>query len=77
MVKLKIYFPGSSRVFVSWSEQIWIKFSLHHLLTMDLLQWMGAVRMRVQTAYKNKTIINKQLQFNKWKATFLQETNLN
>ncbi len=25
----------------------------------DPLQWMGAVRMRVQTAYKNITIIHK------------------
>ncbi len=27
---------------------------------MDALQWMGAVRMRVQTADKNITIIHKQ-----------------
>ncbi len=29
----------------------------------DHLQWMGAVRMRVQTADKNITIIHKWLQF--------------
>ncbi len=31
-----------------------------HLLTMDPLQWMGAVRMRVQTDDKNITIILKE-----------------
>ncbi len=30
-------------------EKIWRNLALHHLLTMDHLQWMGAVRMRVQT----------------------------
>ncbi len=37
----------------SSSEQIWITCS-----PMDPLQWMGAVRMRVQTADKNITIIH-------------------
>ncbi len=33
--------------------------SLHYLLTnLDLLQWMGAIRMRVQTSDKNITIIH-------------------
>ncbi len=40
--------------FVSLFEQIRIT-----CLLMDLLQWMGAVRMRVQTADKNITIIHK------------------
>ncbi len=38
--------------FVSSSEQIWINLALHHLLT-NLLQWMGAIRMRVQIDDKN------------------------
>ncbi len=42
--------------FVSSSEQIWRNVALHHLL-MDPLQWMGAVRMRVQTADKDITMI--------------------
>ncbi len=33
--------------------------ALHHLFTMDSLQWMGAVRMRVQTSDKNIKIIHK------------------
>ncbi len=45
--------------FVSSSEQIWRNVALHHLIDpMDALQWMGAVRMRVQTADKNITIIH-------------------
>ncbi len=44
--------------FISSLEQIWKNVALHHLL-MDPLQWMGAVRMRVQTADKNITIIHK------------------
>ncbi len=36
--------------FVSSSEKIWRKVALHHLLTN--VQWMGAVRMRDQTADK-------------------------
>ncbi len=43
--------------FISSLEQIWKNVALHHLL-MDPLQWMGAVRMRVQTADKNITIIH-------------------
>ncbi len=38
--------------FVSSSEQIWRNLALHHLLTMDPLQWMGANRMRFQTGIK-------------------------
>ncbi len=45
--------------FVSSWEQIWRNLALHHLLTMDPLQWMGAVRRGVQTADKNITIIHK------------------
>ncbi len=41
--------------FVSSSEQIWWNVTLQHLLNMDALQWMGAVRTRVQTADKNIT----------------------
>ncbi len=45
--------------FVSSSEQIWRNVALHHLIDpMAPLQWMGAVRMRVQTADKNITIIH-------------------
>ncbi len=44
--------------FVSSSEQIWINLALNHLLT-NLLQWMGAIRMRVQIDDKNITIIHK------------------
>ncbi len=45
---------------VSSSKQIWSYLALHHCLTtMDPLQWMGAVRIRVQTADKNITIIHK------------------
>ncbi len=40
-----------------------IDFELHleqiSVSAMDALQWMGAVRMRVQTADKNITIIHK------------------
>ncbi len=39
--------------FVSSLEQIWRNLAFRHL------QWMGAVRMRVQTADKNITIIHK------------------
>ncbi len=51
--------------FVSSREQSWRNLALHHLLTMDPLQWMGAVRRGggggggVQTADKNITIIHK------------------
>ncbi len=40
--------------FVSSSEKIWRNVTFHHLLTNKgiTLQWMGAVRMRVQTADK-------------------------
>ncbi len=43
------------------SKQIWRNVALHYITisSMDLLQWMGAVRMRVQTADKNTTIIHK------------------
>ncbi len=53
----KITHPQAIQVeFVSSSEQIWRNVALHHLLTpMDPLQWMGAVRKRVQTADKNIT----------------------
>ncbi len=43
--------------FVSSSEQILINSALHHSAK-DHLQWMGAVRRRVQTAGKNITIIH-------------------
>ncbi len=43
---------------VSLSEQIWRNLALHHS-PMDPLWWMGAVKMRVQTADKNNTIIQK------------------
>ncbi len=43
--------------FVSSLEQIWRNLALHHLLT-NRLQWMGAVRMRVQTTDENITIIH-------------------
>ncbi len=44
--------------FVSSYEQIWR--NLHYVTcsTMDPLQWMGAVRTRVQTTDKNVTIIH-------------------
>ncbi len=42
--------------FVSLLEQIWRNVAC---LTMDPLQWMGAIRMRVQTADKNSTMIYK------------------
>ncbi len=38
-------------------EQIWGNLALQHFLTVDRLQWMGAVRIRIQTAAKNITII--------------------
>ncbi len=44
--------------FVSSSENL-EKFSITSLGSMDPLQWMGAVRMRVQRADKNITIIHK------------------
>ncbi len=45
--------------FVCSSEQIWRNVALHLLLTNgSVMQGMGAVRMRVQTADKN-TIIHK------------------
>ncbi len=44
--------------FVFSSEQIWRNVALHHFSAMDALQWMGAVRIRVQTADKNITIIH-------------------
>ncbi len=44
--------------FVSSSEQIWRNVYIT-CSPMDPLQWMGAVRMRVQTADKNITIIQK------------------
>ncbi len=43
--------------FVSSSQQIWRNLALHHLLTMDPLQWMGATKLWVQTADKNITIV--------------------
>ncbi len=56
-MKRTVYSTGHSR---------WVCFfirtdleGLHQLLTVDPLQWMGAVRMRVQTADKNITIIHK------------------
>ncbi len=40
--------------------QIWRNIALHHLLNnYSWIRWMGAVRMRVQTADKNITIIHK------------------
>ncbi len=50
--KQMLHLPAIQDVdeFVSSSEQIWRNASLH-------LQWMGAVRMRVQTADKSITII--------------------
>ncbi len=45
--------------FASSSEQIWRNVALHHLLSNRSSAWMGAVRMRVQTADKNITIIHK------------------
>ncbi len=57
---MKIYSPAGVIQdvdgFVSSLEQIWRNLALHHLLTHDPLQWMGAVRMRVQTADKYITI---------------------
>ncbi len=51
-----MYSPAHTRSdvhdFIFSSEQIWWNLALH-LLTMDPLQWMGAVRMRVQTADRN------------------------
>ncbi len=38
-------------------EQIWGNLALQHFLTVDRLQWMGAVRIRIKTADKNITII--------------------
>ncbi len=43
--------------FVSSSEQIWRNLALHDLFFS--ITWMGAVRMRVQTADKNIPIIHK------------------
>ncbi len=40
---------------VSLSEQIWRNLALHHPPMVTTLQWMGAVKMRVQTADKNTT----------------------
>ncbi len=40
--------------FVCSFEQIWITCS-----SMDPLQWMGAIRMSVQTADNNITVIHK------------------
>ncbi len=45
--------PGCRFLLISSSEQILRNFAFRHLLTMDTLQWMGAVRTRVQTADKN------------------------
>ncbi len=44
--------------FVSSSEQIWWNVTLHHWLTMDALQWMGAVRTQVKTADKTSQVIH-------------------
>ncbi len=44
--------------FVSLWKLIWRYVALRQLLTIDPLQWMGAVRMRTQTADKNITIIH-------------------
>ncbi len=54
-----------SNEFISSSEQIWRNVSLYISCSpMDHLQWMGAVRKRVQTADKNITIITLQLSTN-------------
>ncbi len=45
--------------FVSSSEQILRNLALHTCSPMDPLQWMGAVRLIVQTADKNITVIHK------------------
>ncbi len=44
--------------FVSSLDQIQRNVVLHHLSPVDALEWMGAVRLRVQTADKNTTIIH-------------------
>ncbi len=38
---------------------IWTDLEKFSIASMDPLQWMGAVRKRVQTADKNITIIHK------------------
>ncbi len=44
--------------FVSSLKHIWRNLASNIICSpMDALQWMGAVRMRVQTSYKNITII--------------------
>ncbi len=59
---------------LSKMESRWVCFFMETALekcnipSLDALQWMGAVRMRVQTADKNITIINKQF-------TWLQSSN--
>ncbi len=45
-----------SRPFKKKSNEIWRHFALYYLLTTG---WMGSIRMRVQTADKNITIIHK------------------
>ncbi len=68
--------------FVSSWEQFWRNVALHHTCSeMYALQWMGAVRMRVQAADKNITIIihTTPVQsisecLEKWKAVCLVET---
>ncbi len=55
---MKMYLRSDADEFISSSEQIWRNVALHHLLVMDPLQWMGAVRMSVQKADKYITIIH-------------------
>ncbi len=43
---------------VSSSEQIWRNVAYFTCSSVDALQWMGAVRIRVQTADKNITLIH-------------------
>ncbi len=60
--QLRMYSPQAIQhvdEFISSSEQIWRNVSLYISCSpMDHLQWMGAVRKRVQTADKNITIIH-------------------
>ncbi len=48
---MKMYLRSDADEFISSSEQIWRNVALHHLLVMDPLQWMGAVRMSVQKSW--------------------------
>ncbi len=58
-------------------HQIWRNVALYHYgSAMDPLQWMGAVRMRVQTTDKNITVIHTTPDhLVKWKAACLYEIN--